>query len=226
MSGAIAQGGLAGLLEIVCDPVVIAERQPDFDGENLERAGESARRDPDDGEGMAVDQQFGAEYGRIEIMFLPVGVADDRDWNVAPECFLFRRERPTADERNAEDGKIIRADDAAESAPRVAFLAEADHGEVVRHHVGEDRILAADVLVGRIRKTAICFRVLLVLRENLDDFLRFRVRRWREKHRVDEAEHRGVRADAERENDHSRGGESWRLEKLSDSELKILDHMQ
>src|SRR5437588_2949651 len=175
---------------------------------------------------MAVDQQLGAEHGRIEIVFLPIGVADDRDWRVATKLFFFRREGSTADERNSEDGKIIRADDPAKRPPRVAFLAEADHGEVVRHHVGEDRILAADVLVGRIRKTAKRFRILFVLRENLNDFLRFRVRRWREKHRVDEAEHRGVRADAERENDHSRGGESWRLEKLPDSELKILDHME
>jgi hypothetical protein len=43
---------------------------------------------------------------------------------------------------------------------------------------------------------------------------------------VNEAEHGGVGANAKRENDHSRDGESWRLEKLPEGELKILDHMR
>src|SRR2546430_1560728 len=226
LPSAIAEGGLARLFEIVRDPVVVAEWQPDLDGKDLERPGKTARRDSHDRERMAVDKELGAEHGRIEIMFLPVGVADDRDRRVAAERFLFRREGASAGEGNAENGKIIRADDSTKGAPRVALLAESDHSEVVGHDIGEDGVLGADVLVSRVGKAAIRFRVPFVLRENLDDFLRLRIRRRREEHRVDEAEHGGIRADAERENDGSRGRKSWRLEKLAESESKIVDHMQ
>ena len=163
LPGPIAECRFARLLEIVRDPVVIAERHPDFDRKNLQRPGETARRDPDNRKRMAVDEQVRTEHGWIEIMLLPIGVADDGNWSVAADRFLLWRERAAARQWNAENREITRADDRAESPPRVAFLAEPDHRKVVRHHVGENSILGANVLVSRVGKAAIRFRILFVL---------------------------------------------------------------
>ena len=43
---------------------------------------------------------------------------------------------------------------------------------------------------------------------------------------MNETKNGGIGANPERENDDSRGSEPWRLVKLPDGELKILDHMQ
>src|SRR5204863_9955981 len=99
------------------------------------------------------------------------------------------------------------------------LLPETVHGEVVRHDVGEDRVLSANVLVSWIGKAAVRFRVLFVLREYLNDFLRLRVGRRSEEHRVEEAEDRSVGADAEGEDDYCRGREPGRLVELPEGEL-------
>ena len=115
----------------------------------------------------------------IEIMFLPVTVTDDGDLRAAAGRFLLRQERASMHGRHAEHREIIRADRGGEGAARIAFLAEADQREIVSHRVGEDGVLLADVAISRIRKSAKCFRVLLVLRKDLHHFVRLRVTRRR-----------------------------------------------
>ena len=56
-----------------------------------------------------------------------------------------------------------------EGAPRSRALANADHGEVVRHHPGENAVLLANIDVGRIGKPPKRLRVFFVLREDLHD---------------------------------------------------------
>ena len=55
--------------------------------------------------------------------------------------------------------------------------------------------------------------------------MRLGVSRRSEEKRVDQAEHGGVRANPERQHEHSRDGEAWRLDELAEREPKILDHM-
>lgn len=143
-------------------------------------------------------------------MLLPIGVADDCDRRVPAQGFFLRQG----------------ADDGGEGAPRVALLPEPDHGEVVGHGVGEDAVLGANVRVGRVRKSAIRFRVLLVLGKHLDHLQWLRVTGRSEEHSVDETEDSGVGANAERENDDGRDREPWRFEKLAQGELKILDRIR
>jgi hypothetical protein len=175
---------------------------------------------------MPVDEQFRAEHGGIEVVFLPISIADDRNRRVPAQGLFLGQERPPARQGNAKDGEVIRADNGGERAPRVALLAEADHGEVVGHHVGKDAVLGANVRVGGIREAAIRFGILFVLGKNLNHLLRLRVTGRSEEHGMDKTEDSRVGANAEGENDHRRDGEPGRFEKLAQSEPKILDHIQ
>ena len=183
-ASAIIELALVLRLEIVRDLIVNPERQPDLRRENLRRAGESLRHNSDHGERPAVDRDGRAEHRGIESFLLPIVVAHDRDRRVAAGCFLFRRERAALHRHHAHDREIIGAHHVGERAPRAAFIAHADHGEVVRHHTGENAVLLADIEVGRIGKTAKRLRIFLILRKDLHDLVRLRVMGRLEQHRV------------------------------------------
>ena len=159
-------------------------------------------------------------------MFQPVIVTDDRHGAAATRCLFLGRKGAPLRRRNAQNGKIIRADDIGERATRFSLLTETDHPKIVRQHLREDCVLLANVAVGGIRKLAERFWILFVLRKELHNLRRLRVTGRLKQHRVDEAENGGVRANAKGENDHSRDGEPRRLHKLSDRKFKILDHMR
>ncbi len=92
------------------------------------------------------------------------------------------------------------------------FLAEADHRDVMPGDAGKGRVLLANIVQRRIRKGAEHFRVLHVLRKNLDQLVRPRVAGRREQHRMDQAEDGGIGADAEGKHQHGRDCEARRLE--------------
>jgi hypothetical protein len=178
MPAAIIERRPVTRLKIVDQLIVHAERHPDFRGKNLHRAGESFRHDPDNGERPGVDRDGRAEQGGIESLLLPVIVAHHRDGRVAPRFLLVRQKAASLKRLNTEDGEIIRRDDIGESASGISFVANPDHGEVVRHHTREDGVLLADVDVGRIGETAEAGRLLFVLGEELHDLVRLR-ENWR-----------------------------------------------
>ncbi len=158
-------------------------------------------------------------------MLLPVSVTDDRDRRVAAGRFLFRQKRAALRQRDTEHGEIVRADDGGERAAGIAFLAETDHREIKTHCIAEDRVLLPDVEISRIRKTAKFFRILLVLGKKLHHFVRFGVSRRGKEKRVHQAEHGGVRANAERKHGCGRNRKRRRFEKLPESKFKILNHL-
>ena len=161
---------------------------------------------------------------RIEIVSLPVCVTDDRHGRIASRRFLFREKRAPAREWNTEHREIVRSHDGGERAACIAFLSEADHGEIERHRVGEDAVLFANIAIGRVGKSAKSLGVLFVLRKNLHQLRRLRITRWRKEHRVHQTEDRRVGANAERQDNYRRNREPRRLKKLPDRKLKILNH--
>src|SRR5438132_9042426 len=120
---------------------------------------------------------------------------------------------------------MVRTDNGAECAARIAFLAQTDQREIETQCVGEDRVLLSDVEISRIRKTAKFFRILLVLGKKLHHFVRFGVSRRGKEKRVNQAEHGGVRANAERKHGCGRNRKRRRFEKLPESKFKILNHL-
>src|SRR5207253_10715794 len=139
---------------------------------NLQGADETLRCDSDDRERAAVNKYLRAEHARIEIMLLPVTVTGDRDRGVVAGRFFFRHKCAASRHRNTEHREMVRADDAGECAAGIAFLADTDQREIETHYVGEDGVLLADVDISGIAKTAKLFRVLLVLRKELHQFVR------------------------------------------------------
>ena len=223
---ALTECAVALRREIVNDLIVDTQRQPDLGGEDMHRPRETFRHDADDGEGPAVDDHFRADQRRITVLFQPIIVTDNGHRRAAARRFLFSRKGTPLHRENTQHREIIRADDVGEGASRVAFLADPDHAQIVPEDVGEDRVLFADVAVGGIRKFAERFRILFVLGKELNDLRRIVVMGRSKQHRIDETEDGGVRADAERENDHRRDGEPRRLPKLPKSELEILNHIR
>src|SRR5438552_1154127 len=74
------------------------------------------------------------------------------------------------------------------------------------------------------RKLAVIVAGVLACAENVDDFVG-PFRHYRMKYdAVDQRENGGVNTDRQREREHRYRSESWRLEKLTESELQILDH--
>src|SRR5205085_10080969 len=112
----------------------------------------------------------------------------------------------------------VRANDCGEGAARIAFLAETDQREIESHGVAEDGVLLADVTIRWIRKTAEFLRILLVVGEDLQHFVRLGVS-WRSEEKcIYQAEHGGVGADPKGQHEHGREGEAWRLDELARSE--------
>src|SRR6266536_6667358 len=132
-------------------------------------------------------------------MLCPVTVTDDRDLRVVAWRFLLRQKCTAARQWNAEDGEIVRGDDGAECAPRIAFLAKADQREIEGHYVAEHRVLLADIEISGIRKAAKFLRILLVLRKELHHFMRLGISRRGKEKPVYQGEYSGIHANAERE---------------------------
>src|ERR1700681_439758 len=90
---------------------------------------------------------------------------------------------------------------------------------------GEHRVLFPNVGVGRIGKGTKTFRILLVLREHLQDFGRLFISRWLEEHGINQAENSGVGSDTECEHGDRGDGETGRFPELANGEPKVLDHI-
>src|SRR5206468_3815074 len=141
--------------------IVNAERQPYFGRKNLQRAGKPFRQNADNSERPAIDEYWRTE--RWLILFLPVTIADDCDRRCAARSFLFWQKYSALRGRNAKHGKIVRADNGGEGAPRITLLSDADQREIVGHRVSKHAVLLTDVPISRIGKPAIGFRALFVL---------------------------------------------------------------
>ena len=131
---AILELALVPGLEIIRDLIVNPERQTNLRRENLGRAGEALRENSDHGERAAVDRNRRAQHRGIEAFPFPIVVAHDRDRRIAAGCFLFRPEGAALHRHHPHDREIIGAHHVGERASRAAFVAQPDHGEIVRHH--------------------------------------------------------------------------------------------
>ena len=152
----------------------------------------------------------------------PVGITHHRDLGIAG--FLFRQKDAATQWRDAENREVVRRNNIGEYTPRVSFFAESDHADVVRGYARENGILCANIEQGGIGKGPETFRVLFVLGENLDEFMRLRITRPLKEHCIHQTEDGGIRADAKREHENGSDGEARRLDQLTTRESKIMNH--
>src|SRR5207237_6507291 len=99
-----------------------------------------------------------------------------------------------------------------------------DHADIVRGYARENGILCANIEQGGIGKGPETFRVLFVLGENLDEFMRLRITRRLKEHCIHQTEDGGIRADAKREHENGSDGEARRFDQLTTRESKIMNH--
>ena len=189
---------------------------------NGQRAGETRRCDSDYAEGVTIDEQRRAEDRAIVV--LPVSMADNRNRDAVTRRLLFRQESPASFQRHTENGKIVRAYNRGETAADVALLSDANQDEIVSQSVDKSGVLVAYVAICGIGKSTVVFRVCVVVGIDLNQFARISEGRGSEEQVVDQAEHRGVNADAEGENDDGSGGKTGGLEQLPNGKSKIVNH--
>ena len=168
-------------------------------------------------ERLADDGGIGAEDA------LPVRVGEDRDRRRRFR-FVGGHEHPSEERLRAEHREEIRRDQTAGRAMRLA----------APEHV-ERPVAEFDELIDRLRLRSIVGDLRKRERRILDaggdlrlpqvhDAVGFGIRQRAQEHAVDDAEDRGVRADAEAERQHERDGEPGDTGQIPERDADVVDH--
>ena len=185
------------------------DRQPEVrEDPDVQRAMVSGRSDADDRDRHAIDpdgaanhRRIGGEPGRPGVM------AQHGDNRRAPRV-LGRGEPSSERQAKAQHGRVRRGRVLDQGASQIAFVLV---GHAVRnrcrHRAGEHVGVVRHVQVRRIRVGILPARVGGAL-VDIDEAVRIRQGFVAEQRRVDEAEDRGVGADAEAQDQNRRGGEA------------------
>ena len=221
---AIGQPGRALLEHLADDAVVAAERKPPLRRHEAHRAGKAARRHADNRERRAVHADGAADECRRETGVAPDPERRDRDRHPRPGPLLVERERTTGRERDAERGEVVRRHDRGKHLPGGVAVADADRGEGVRHQALEHVGAVAQIDVGGIREVAVAVDLDPIAAEEADHLIDAAGTRL-EHERVDQGEHRRVRADAEREHADGDRREPGRLPQEAKTVTDVLQQM-
>ena len=177
---------------------------------------EVLRRDADDGEALAVDDQLPVEDRWIlSESRRPIAVPEDHDARLAHEFVVIRIEQPSESGPQLQDRKITAGHEQALAARRLRLVCEVC-GEVdVRRDVREDRLdllqvaehgVAEDDLAVA-RSPAVSEAGLRTRRAQVHELRRTGSRDRLQQHLMEHGKNAGCGADAERERDDSRGRE-------------------
>src|SRR5687767_4114397 len=183
------------------------------------QAAKSFRSDADDFKGMAVELDgFAENVGRAAVMILPESVADDGDGAVlaAVVQIIFAIEDAAAFGRNAEDVEEIAADPEAVDDALFALLREVEATRAIGEGAGETVLMIANGFPQRNGE------MIVAADGEADQAMRIGHGKRTKHERVDDAEDRGVGADAERERKNSGDGEAARGHKIAPAVAKIL----
>jgi hypothetical protein len=180
---------------------------------------EARRQHADDGVVVVVDAHGAADRGAVAPeAALPESVADEADGRDARR-FVGWRERSTDERLDAEHGK-----EAARHAPHLDALRLVDAGDVARH-----RLVAGDIgersgVRAKIEELGERHRHLAVaeVRRDRDEPRRGVVPEWLEQDAVDDAEHRRVDGDAERQRQHGHDGEARAADQPADRDSGLV----
>ncbi|MNC84517.1 hypothetical protein D3C83_00730 [compost metagenome] len=181
---------------------------------------ECLRRDADDRQRTAVDDERPAGNVRRQAALPPQAVADD-DSGAAAGALFGTRERPPASHRNTKRREVVRRHDHGDGAGRHPALGDADTrrrlGEQVREHV----VAIPDLDVLGIRERSERIGPLHVPGVEADN-LAIAGHDRPQQEAVDETEKRRVGADAKGEHHDRGGGEAGRFAQHADGESNVL----
>ena len=191
------------------------DRQPDV-GRRISESREIPRCDADHRELPVPQLEHRAERSRAAgELPLPEGVADHRHRRAdRRDVLVFAKETP-AGGRDAEKRKVARGHEQSVEIRRLVAAAERHAQGRNGRDLREARVLGADRREHRIVRRALPEPVLHRSRDECHDLVRRAHMRRRPKQQlVDDAEHRRVRADAERERQQHRDREPGRAPQL------------
>jgi hypothetical protein len=155
--------------------------------------------DADHGEGPPVEAQRLSEDPRVLAVLLdPRAVSKDYHGMRHGRRVLLGEEGPAQGHVHAEDVEVVPGHELAEDHLRLAVTVHACDLGALSHDAAEDVVVVPQVGEVRIRRRRGRVSVLL-RRVDVHQPLRVGERQVPEEHRVDEAEHRRVRADPQRQ---------------------------
>ena len=190
-------------------------RDPDLKLIQRER-GCGLGQDADDDVRRAIERQCLTEHRRIAIeTLLPHRMADQDDVLAAGRIFGWR-EIATDRRLQAQCRQQRRRGLEANELFRIAAAGQRERVAYRQREIAEHLLLLLHGEVARIGEADARQVLRLVRRAQSDEPVRFAIRQRTQKDRVDDAEERDVRADAEREAEDGDQREAGRLEQLTD----------
>lgn len=184
-------------VEVRLHDVVHRHRNPQGRSAAEQRAGESPGRHTHDGERRAIQRHgLADDRGIAAKAALPEPMTQDGDRR---RLLVLFGEKAAADDRfRSEQGEVVARNRLHRDWLRLAPGAPVHLREGERRHAGEHLVLLAKVLVVEVRERQVA-RIALVRREDRREPRGFRDRNGTQQQDVDEAEDRGVGANAERQ---------------------------
>ena len=126
----------------------------------------------------------------------------------AAGAFLLGGEDAAAEQRDAHEVEIVRRDHVGEQAASGVAFGEADHREVVGRETGEDAVLATQIDEVGVGEGAVAIGFTGIAAVEPYEFLGLVDGQGFQQEGIDEAENRGIGADAESQHQHGGCGES------------------
>ena len=178
----------------------------------------------DDGVVPTVDDDALSEHPGIGAVTLPVPVRDDRHPLRVAGAFFVRLEGAPDRQTGAERLEEVGGDRERHRPMRRVSFGHPDEPDASREQVREDVVVLPDVQVVRVREASIPVRAHEVLAVEADELPRNLLRRARtQKQLIHEGEHRSIRADTEREDEHGDAGEGRFARQHAEPVANVLD---
>ena len=193
------------------------DRHPDIGHEQTLGAAEFRRHDAENRVRHPVDfHQAADDAGIAAECGAPIGGAQYNHRLLAGHAIVLRRERASERRSHAEHLEIVARDEQAPGSSGVVVDLEVHRREAQRSNARQHAVAIADVAVIRIRAGGKPGRA-----RDRHQALRPLDRERREEERIDDAEDRGVGADAERQRQDRDGGEAWRPQQRAHRVAKV-----
>jgi hypothetical protein len=194
------------------------QRRPDDGGGAIERP---LRQHADDGVSLAIQQNVAPDKGWIgPEATLPEHMAQEHDM-IVPGLVLPGKERAAERRLSTEDVEVADRETRASNRHRLALAGQRCPPTNLRGHVLEDGVLLRPIEIverGDAIESTRWERL-----EDADDALGVGVGEWAEQNAVDEAEHRRVSADRQRDGRNRDGGEARAVAKAANGVVEFVN---
>ncbi len=208
MAGPIFESARAPLLDLHHRRFVEAEGKPQLRRDERGGAGEAGGRDSHDRDLAPISVHGFSEEMGIAAPALPEAVAHDRHRHVASRLFFVGEEGAALHDPHPQGVEVVGRDQPRHRPARRPAVADPHHGQVVGEQGSEHFVAVADIAVVGVGESPPGVGLRPVAAEEAVEHAVVAAGQGPEQEGVDEAEHGGVGADAQGQDEHGHRGEA------------------